>query len=127
MFCGVRSDADDFSTGFSAPSDSTSFSFSFLSLSRMEKSNPVPPLGVFGVFADPNEAKAPVPSPKADEAPTPGDLIEAGEAALNGCALDVESPNRLLENGRDESALDVSLASMSRVDRVGLSLVLELC
>lgn len=87
----------------------------------------MPPPGVLGVFAEPNEAKAPVPSPNADEAPAPGDLIEAGGAAPNGLVLDVESPKRLPVNGRGESLLDVSLLSMSRVDRVGLSLVLEFC
>lgn len=42
--------------------------------------------GVFGVLAEPKEAKAPDPKPKADEAPTDGEgaFVVRGEIALNG-------------------------------------------
>ena len=92
---------------------------SFLSL--VEKSKPAPALGVFGVLACPKDANAPLPNPKADEAPTLGDLAVAGEAALKGfdfpCAD--RGPNAL-----GESSLPLLFVSRSRVGNEILSLVL---
>ena len=64
---------------------SFSFSFSFL----FEKSNavPVPVPGVLGVLAEPKEAKAPEPRPKADDAPPDGDLVVEGDSAPKGFVL----------------------------------------
>ncbi len=59
-----------------------SVSFSFLSRGAKSKPDPVP--GVLGVFADPKEAKAPLPKPNAEEAPAEGDLATDGERALKG-------------------------------------------
>jgi hypothetical protein len=74
----------------------------------LPKSNAVP--GVFGVFvADPNDAKAPVPRPNADEAPEVGDemvLVVKGETVLKGLRAPCElsaPPKRLEpENIRDD-------------------------
>lgn len=76
-------------------SNSVSGSFSFFS--RGVKSKPVPVPGVFGVFAEPKDAKAPLPRPKADDAPTEGDLATDGDKALKGFVLPWEevSPKRL--------------------------------
>lgn len=72
------------------------------------KSNAVP--GVLGVLlADPNEAKAPEPSPKAEEPPVVGDASAPGvngEMALNGLRPpcdDVSPPKRfaVAENVRE--------------------------
>ena len=74
-----------------------------------------PPLvpGVFGVFAEPKEAKAPLPKPKADDALAEGDFVAAGESALNGFVLPCEevSPKRLLVYDRGESILLPSFPS----------------
>lgn len=109
--------------------DSTSFSFfSFsFSLSLVGKSKAEPDPGVLGVLDCPKDAKAPVPNPKAEEAPTPGDLADEGEAELNGFDLlcGVDSPNLRPENDRDPSALFPSLPSRSRVGSESLSLLLK--
>lgn len=109
---------------FSALAVSISFSLSFFSLSRVEKSNPEPVPGVLGVFAWPNEAKAPVPSPKADDPPEviPGDFAEAGEAALNGFDLPCDD---LAPKARGESVLPPSFASRSLLGSEILSLLLK--
>lgn len=93
----------------------SSLSDSFLSLfvlavgvaaATLLKSNAVP--GVLGVFAaDPNEAKAPLPSPNAEEPPVVGDdtaLGVSGATELNGLfrPCDEVDPNRFpLEKSRD--------------------------
>lgn len=78
------------------------------------KSNAVP--GVLGVlFADPNDAKAPDPSPKAEEPPVVGDASApgvSGEMALKGLRPpcdDVSPPNRfaVAENVREGRCSDV--------------------
>lgn len=59
----------------------------------LAKSSPLP--GDFGVLADPNEAKAPEPSPKAEEAPgeaTPP-VVLRGAMALKGFDLPCEEPS----------------------------------
>jgi hypothetical protein len=53
-------------------------------LSLEENSKPAPAPGVFGVLIEPKDAKAPVPSPKADDAPDAGDFATEGDGALNG-------------------------------------------
>lgn len=60
-----------------------------------EKSKAAP--GVFGVFAEPKEANAPLPKPKAEEAPADGDFVADGDRAENGLDLfcEEESPYRL--------------------------------
>jgi len=70
------------------------------------KSNAVP--GVFGVLvAEPNEAKAPDPSPKAVDAPVVGDdmpLVVRGVTELNGLVrpCDEPAPKRFeVENSRE--------------------------
>lgn len=71
------------------------------------KSNPAPFPGVFGVLAEePNEANAPDPRPKADEA-AEGELVEGVAAVLKGLDLLCEdvSPNRRLVYVRGESVL----------------------
>lgn len=109
---------------FSAFAVSVSFSLSFFSLSLEEKSNPEPVPGVLGVFACPNEANAPVPSPKADEPPgvIPGDFADAGEAVLKGFDLPCDD---LAPKARGESFLPLSLVSISLVGSVILSLLLN--
>lgn len=116
---------------FSAFDVSISFSLSFFSFSLEEKSNPEPEPepepGVLGVFDCPNEAKAPLPRPKADDPPgvIPGDFAEAGEAVLNGFDLPCDD---LAPKARGESLLPLSLESLvskSLVGNVILSLVLN--
>jgi hypothetical protein len=76
------------------------------------KSNAVP--GVFGVLvAGPNDAKAPVPRPKADDAPVVGEemlFVVKGETLLNGferppCELSAPPKRFEPENMRDEEGL----------------------
>lgn len=93
-------------------------SASFLSL-LLGKSNPPPVPGVFGVFACPKEANAPVPKPNAVE---PGDLADAGEAVLKG--FDLPCDDRP-PNARGESSLPLSFVSGSLVGKESLSLVLK--
>lgn len=77
-----------------------SFSFSRFSLAAVEgvelpKSRDVP--GVLGVFAeDPNDANAPDPRPKADEAPLVGEaafVVVKGAMPLNGLDLLLNDPS----------------------------------
>jgi hypothetical protein len=71
------------------------------------KSKPEPLPGVLGVFAeDPNEAKAPDPRPKAEEA-AEGELVEGVERLLKGLDLLCEevSPNLRPVYDRGESTL----------------------
>lgn len=93
----------------------SSFSGSFLSLETADagveaatllKSKAVP--GVLGVFvAEPKEAKAPEPRPKAEEPPAVGEeipLVVSGVTELKGLfrPCDEVAPNRLgLEKSRD--------------------------
>ena len=89
------------------------------------KSSAVP--GVLGVLtADPKEANAPVPKPKAEEAPAVGEatpVVVNGETALKGLDLPCEDespPKRLLlEKVRGESDFVLSLVG------VGLDVVRE--
>lgn len=107
MFCEI----EDSSSACSPSGLSNVSSLSFLSV--LGKSNAAPPPGVLGVFAEPNEANAPLPSPNAEDAPTDGDLLADGERVLKGLVLpcDDVSPNRLPENVRGESSLAVSFPS----------------
>ena len=94
----VRDDADLF--GLTSPS----FPISLLCLSapagvELPKSSEVP--GVRGVFPDaPNDAKAPEPNPKAEDAPLVGEAmaeVVSGAMPLNGLLLllnDPSPPNR---------------------------------
>jgi len=74
-----------------------------LEIAALLKSKAVP--GVFGVFvAEPKEANAPEPRPKAVEAPVVGDAtvpLVKGEIALKGLDLlpweEVSPPKRLVE------------------------------
>ena len=81
----------------SAPPFSFVASFSRLSVAEFElmKSKAVP--GVFGVFPeDPNEAKAPDPSPNAEEAPAVGEailVVVTGAMPLNGFDLLLKEPS----------------------------------
>lgn len=77
-----------------------SFSFSRFSPAAVEgvelpKSRDVP--GVLGVFAeDPNDAKAPDPRPKAEEAPLVGEaafVVVKGVMPLNGLDLLLKDPS----------------------------------
>lgn len=91
----------DNAEGFVLTSDPTlSFSFSRFSPAPVEgvelpKSREVP--GVLGVFAeDPNDAKAPDPRPKADEAPLVGEaafVVVKGAMPLNGLDLLLKDPS----------------------------------
>ena len=62
----------------------------------LPRSRPEP--GVFGVLAeDPKEAKAPDPSPKAEEAPLVGDVslvVDKGVMLFNGLDLLLNESNR---------------------------------
>lgn len=62
---------------------------------ELAKSSEVP--GVLGVFAeDPNDAKAPDPRPKADEAPLVGEavfVVVKGAMPLNGLDLLLKDPS----------------------------------
>ena len=103
----------------SVPTLSFEVSFSRLSLAaavgvELPKSRDVP--GVLGVFPeDPNEAKAPEPRPKAEEAPLVGEatLVVKGAIPLNGLDLllnDPSPPNRFAGwYGREDSDLFISL------------------
>ena len=95
---------DEEARGFTlSPLTSFSHSFSLLSAAGVTlgpNSSAVP--GVFGVFtAEPKEANAPVPRPKAEEAPVVGEampVVVDGEMALKGLDLPCEDespPNRL--------------------------------
>ena len=87
--------------GFVLTSDTRlSFSFSRFSLAAVEgvelpNSRDVP--GVLGVFAeDPNDAKAPEPRPKAEEAPLVGEaalVVVKGAMPLNGLDLLLKDPS----------------------------------
>lgn len=70
-----------------------------------------------------------MPKANADDAPTPGDLADEGEAALKGFVLpcDEVSPNLRPENVRGDSTLLPSLPSRSLVGSESLSLVLHPC
>ena len=91
----------DNAEGFVLMSDpmlSFSFSFSFFSAVKgveLLKSRDVP--GVLGVFAEePNDAKAPDPRPKADEAPVVGEaafVVVSGAMPLNGLDLLLKDPS----------------------------------
>ena len=82
---------------------------------RPVTSEPAP--GVFGaLLEDPNEAKAPDPSPNAEDAPAVGDAtapLPPGVSALKGLGLpceEVSPPNLLVaEKLRGESVLKASL------------------
>lgn len=78
-------------------------------------------LAVLDDFAvDPNEAKAPEPSPKADDAATEGEetVEERGDMALNGFERGCEPSKRPAERPRDESNFPApSLLSELEVDR----------
>lgn len=102
--------------GFDLIVSSLLASFSCLSPPSWPKSLLVP--GVLGVLADePKDAKAPVPSPKAEEAPVVGDAtaaLSAGVRELKGLALppceDVSPPKRFVaEKVRGESDFKLSL------------------
>lgn len=92
------------------------------------KSSDVP--GVLGVLAeDPKEAKAPEPSPKAEEAPDVGDatlVVVKGAIPLNGLDLllkDPSPPKRFAGwYGREDSVLFFSLvvSFVSAVERASL-------
>lgn len=93
-----------------------SLTVSFLSPTAVESpvSSVVP--GVLGVLAvDPKDAKAPDPSPKAEDAPLVGEatlVVVKGEMLLKGFLplFAVSPPKRLIaENGRG-SCLEVSLS-----------------
>ena len=94
-------DASDAFGLTSAPPLSFEASFSRFSVAELEllKSKAVP--GVFGVLPDdPNEAKAPEPSPNAEEAPLVGEatlVVVTGAMPLKGLDLllnDPSPPNR---------------------------------
>ena len=90
-------DAEDTFAFTSVPPFSLGASFSRLSMAVFElvKSKAVP--GVFGVFPDdPKEAKAPEPSPNADEAPLVGEamlVVVTGAMALKGFDLLLKDPS----------------------------------
>lgn len=70
-------------------------SFTEVDVVELPKSSDVP--GVLGVFpVDPKDAKAPEPSPKAEEAPFVGDatlVVVKGEIPLNGLDLLLKDPS----------------------------------
>lgn len=85
---------------------SAAVSFSPFSLPLMSRLPAAP--GVLGVFAEPKEANAPEPRPKAEEALAEGEFVLAsGEMALKGLDFPCEeSPRRRpLLNVRGESVL----------------------
>lgn len=93
-------DAEDPFGLISAPPFSLALSFSRFSLGAaadvpLLKSSEVP--GVLGVLAeDPKDAKAPEPSPKAEEAPEVGDatvVVVKGAMPLNGLDLLLKDPS----------------------------------
>lgn len=103
VVCGARALEIGFITPFS--SFFTGVAGGAAVLAAFPKSNAVP--GVFGVlFADPNEANAPEPNPKAVDAPEVGEdmfVVVNGDIALNGFARPwegVSPPNRLVVNER---------------------------
>ena len=75
-----------------------SVSFSFLSLDIKSKPEAEPVPGVFGVFADPKDANAPLPKPNAEDALAEGDFVPDGDRVLKGLVFpcDEVSPKRLL-------------------------------
>lgn len=108
---------------FPVPSFATSFScFSPIGCVELVKSSDDP--GVRGVLpADPKEANAPDPRPKADEAPLVGEatlVVVNGDMPLNGLVLLLKdpSPPNLFAGwyGRDPSALLVSLAELLELE-----------
>ena len=111
----------------SVPSLSFEASFSRFSVAELEllKSKAVP--GVLGVLPDePNDAKAPDPNPKADEAPVVGEatlVVVTGAMPLNGFDLllkDPSPPKRFVGwYGREDSDLVFSLVPLF-VDRDSL-------
>ena len=111
---------------FSGTADSLAVSLFSAVAEELVISRDVP--GVLGVFAeDPKDAKAPDPSPKADDAPLVGEatvLVVKGAMPLKGVLpLAVPSPpNRFVaEYGRDESGLEFSLLPLVLdVDRESL-------
>ena len=93
-------DVDNAFDFMSPPPFSFVLSFSLFSAGAVAdvpllKSSAVP--GVLGVLAeDPNEAKAPEPSPKADDAPDVGDatlVVVRGDIPLNGLDLLLKDPS----------------------------------
>lgn len=95
----IREDCEGFDL-MSAPSLNLEFPFTFLSLAAVKgvllpSSSDDP--GVFGVFpVDPNDAKAPDPRPKAEEAPLVGDatlVVVKGAIPLNGLVLLLKEPS----------------------------------
>lgn len=82
----LSEDVEPFAFTVSTPVPSVSC-VSFLSPEVFELRSNAPPEGVFGVFAeDPNDANAPDPRPKADEAFIDGEdaPAERGDMALKG-------------------------------------------
>ena len=120
----VASVGEDSVSAFSV-SLSGADSLSFLSL--LDKSNPEPAPGVLGVLTDPNEANAPEPRPKAEEA-LEGVFAEGVVKTLKGFVFEYEEPSPNLRplNVRVDSLFDPSLLSESRVDRDSLLLLLDL-
>lgn len=109
----------DFDFAFSL---AASAAVSFSPLSRPFRSNPPAAPGVLGVLADPKEANAPDPRPKAEDAPAEGEFVVSGEIALKGFDFpwEDESPNRrLLPKFRGDSILLLSLLSPP-IDRESL-------
>ena len=95
---------------------------SFSTLSRPLSSNPPAAPGVLGVLTDPNEANAPDPKPKAEDALAEGEFVARGETVLKGFDFpwEEESPiRRLLAKLRGESVLLPSLLSPP-IDRESL-------
>ena len=102
MVSSVSAEASALALSFDG---SVTVSFSVLLFELKSKLEPLP--GVLGVFAeDPNDAKAPEPRPKADEA-AEGELVEGVERLLKGLDLPCEevSPNRRFVYDRGESTL----------------------
>ena len=87
-------------------------SFSFFSV-LLAKSKPPPPPGVLGVFPeDPNDAKAPEPSPNAEDALAEGEFVVNGDIAFSGFDFPASLPKRRVEKLRGESDLPPSLPSV---------------
>lgn len=126
----ARSDERDFRAGgrlFSLSSFSAGVCSCF-SVPVLLKSNAVP--GVFGVLlALPKLAKAPLPSPNADEAPElVGEATEFADeaaAALKGLLLEDRLPNRFADVVSWLSRL--SVRSVLFIDRLSLLLLLLAC
>lgn len=92
-----RDNVEEFALG-SDPAPSFSFSrFSLAAVEGVELPNSRDVPGVLGVFAeDPNDAKAPDPRPKAEEAPLVGEaafVVVKGAIPLNGLDLLLKDPS----------------------------------